>query len=342
MYKYRVFVSYSRGDEHLRASVVRRLEELGAQPLYDRNLKPGDPFSEVIRRFIAHAHVFIPILTPASAKRPWVLQEIGYGMALSIPLFPLAAGALPEGLASHLHAMELDANLTGIDEALTEDKIEHVVQSRAAPCDSIYQCAQTLIARTQLLVDYCKDIERLGFYGTVRQRSAFGSFTIPDSRPLSRVWDVREDGHPRTEQERMLLREERVQMETHARQEGCRLILDPEAVKCHSQEATAIRLETLRDTLLELPEDKTEVVFATGEIQTGLIIVGDWFVADAVVPMYGQSYQKTVFTRHGPTVIDAVTAFDREFDELKREAGTASREAAITRLDRLLKKNREE
>ncbi|MDQ0290513.1 toll/interleukin-1 receptor domain-containing protein [Oligosphaera ethanolica] len=337
LHQYRVFVSYTHTaeDQLLMDAVVNRLHAIGASPLFDQNLKPGDKFSDEIRRFIAHAHVFMPILTKEAASRPWVHQEIGYAMGLSIPIFPLAFGSLPDGLATQLQALTLET-VAEIEDKLTPEYIEYRAASKTSPGDSVFQCAQSLSDRTRLLVEYASDVEKLNQYGMIRQRSAFGSFSIPDKRPGASVWKDREDGHERSLEERQSLRDERQIMERHARSAGCRLIIDPEAVKSHGADATITRIKTLIDVLSSMPDDHVEVVFAKGEIQTGLVIVGDWFLADAVVPLYGQNYQKTVFTRHGPSVIKAVKLFDQDFDDIKREAGTASRSDAIKHLEMLI------
>jgi hypothetical protein len=334
--RYRVFVSYSHEDEELMKTIVNRLKAINVEPLFDQSLKPGDRFSDVIKRYIAHSHVFMPIITSKSAGRPWVHQEMGYAMGLSIPLFPIAVGSLPDGLSSELHALQLKTDLSGIEDKLTEDAVENRAISKVTAGDSVYQAAENLNDRTRMLVDYAGEIIELGFYGMVRQRSAFGSFSLPDNRPQARIWERREDGSMRNQQERDLLRDERRCMEQHARQEGCRLILDPESVASFGKSAIDIRLKLLKEFIESMSADQMEVVFARKEIRSGLIIVGDWFLADAVVPYYGNDYQKTLFTRHGPTVIRAIEMFDREFEELKREAGTASAKAAIEHINALI------
>ena len=74
--KPRVFVSYSHKDRSLAEELVAALEGAGADPLWDEDIPPGSEFSEKIQAFLAHSHLFVPLLTRSSASRPWVHQEI--------------------------------------------------------------------------------------------------------------------------------------------------------------------------------------------------------------------------------------------------------------------------
>ena len=98
MYPYRVFICYSRRDGSLEKKLRDYLKKIGAEPMSDVDIPSGVPFPEEIRTKIGYAHVFIPLLTEESSRRPWVNQEIGYATALGVPRIPLALGKLPEGM----------------------------------------------------------------------------------------------------------------------------------------------------------------------------------------------------------------------------------------------------
>lgn len=85
----RVFVSYSHHDQSLVEKIVNILKDGGITVLWSSTLSAAGQFSEEIKRFIEHAHVFMPILTEEGSKRGWVHQEIGYAIGLHIPIFPL-------------------------------------------------------------------------------------------------------------------------------------------------------------------------------------------------------------------------------------------------------------
>src|SRR5262245_24283082 len=85
----RVFVSYSHEDSALAEAVVRWLESNGLTPPWDEHLIVGRGFDAQIKTFISYAHVFLPLITPSSTARGWVHQEIGYAMALRVPVLPV-------------------------------------------------------------------------------------------------------------------------------------------------------------------------------------------------------------------------------------------------------------
>jgi len=78
MKSYRVFISYSHEDLDVAERIVRVLEENGLVPMWDKEFLWGHGFPEQIKNFIAHAHVFTPLITESSSQRGWVHQEIGY------------------------------------------------------------------------------------------------------------------------------------------------------------------------------------------------------------------------------------------------------------------------
>lgn len=343
---YRIFVSYSHENRVEAQSVRNHLEAIGAQPMSDHNLTPGMSFTDEIKRYIAYSHLFIPILTPESSKRPWVHQEIGYAMGLGIPLLPLAIGQIPQGMAHNIHAVVVGADLGDLGERLSGELLQHVVDRADEISTATNQCAQTLIERTKMIVQHARDVRYLGKAGRVRIRSAFGSFTLPKAHASHPLWDIRDGTHKRTKEERAQLQKEREVLEEHARSAGVSMILEPEAVKSHLPESTVVRLEILVDFLrsMEKEDDKVRVAFQQrGKIDDSLIMIGDWFLAEAIVPLKGDAYRLTMFTRHGPTVIDRVTEFDCELYGLLKMAdlkGRSSRVYAIEYLETLISKNK--
>ena len=51
-----------------------------------------------------------------------------------------------------------------------------------------------------------------------------------------------------------------------------------------------------------------------------LTILGDWFAAESVTARHGQGYLQTIFTRHAPSMLSRIEAFDAEFQELSAAA----------------------
>lgn len=347
MKPYRIFVSYSHDNRKEANAIREHLAEIGAKPMSDHNLTPGFSFTDEIKRYIAYSHVFIPILTAESDKRPWVHQEIGFAMGLGIPVLPLAIGQIPGGMAHSIHAVVVGADLSDLGEKLHPEILQHVVDRADEISAATNQCAHNLMDRTRMIVQYARDVRYLGKSDRVRIRSAFGSFTMPREHSSHPLWDYRDGEHPRSREERALLRKEREILEEHARNSGCSMILEPEAVKSHLPESTAVRLEILVEFLKSLKDIDDQILVAfqgCGKIDDSLIMIGDWFLAEAIVPLKGDSYRLTTFTRHGPTVIDRVAEFDCELDGLLRAhtpGGKSSRSHAIEHLEGLISNIRE-
>lgn len=219
----------------------------------------------------------------------------------------------------------------------------------------------------------------------LRQAAAFSSFSIPDAGVNSNDWDARDPDRYRSQYERRLLRRERQIMEKYARCFGCDLILDPRIDKTayadpgqagsnctgksplqeerdgpgstleekmqfrYSAGRTARRLRLMID-FIEAHEDDSHIRVVVpkekGQITTNLIIVGDWFAAEAVVPYFhSRGYERTIFTRHAPTVLNTSARFDQDFEDHLRGAGfapdhpgttTEAKAAALTLLRKCL------
>ncbi len=374
LHPYRVFISYSHGDAELASFVETHLRSEGLFPITDHEIRIGEAFSEEIREMIECAHVFMPLVTPNANKRLWVQQEIGYAAALHVPVCPIAIGDLPAGMTEQIQGIHLAAEG---DDLPKMEAIEAVVRERLK-CETIddlvrrarrrtrqgrYDCAMYWNERQELLValteaarrEACKllrhrepdkpfdrNIWRL------RQRTGFGSFSIPDAGVDSPAWMTRDHNRYHTQHERRLLRRERQVMEDYMQCFGCDLIIDPripigagsapentggqtapdsaaasgdpragDPQFKHSPLRTAFRIRLLADFVEHhLDDDKLRVVIPKqkGAITTNLVIVGDWFATEAVVPHYrGGGYERTMFTRHAPTVLNMIDRFEQDF-----------------------------
>jgi len=354
MYPYRVFISYSRDQKELAQRVRAHLERIGAKPMSDADIRKGAKFSDEIRHQISCAHVFVPILTSKSESRPWVHQEIGYAMGLKVPILPLALDRLPKGMAEQIQAVRVAPDLGDLAEQLTEKTLNDSVSQAKEAATAMYECANLLYDRTRLIVDYAQSVLKQtdGKGGRVRQRMAFSSFSIPNCSTKLPLWDQREGSEHRGEEVREKLLGERRIMEQHARLQGVSLILDPYVLTDrgraggkrtqlkYDREVTAARLGILKEFLEDMPDDKVTVAFQRGMIEAGLLMVGDWFVAEAVVPHYKTGYRQTIFTRHAPTVLARVEEFDREMEEIlsnNPSPGVSSRVAAIDTIKNIIK-----
>jgi hypothetical protein len=340
MYPYRVFISYSHEDRPIAKKVAGHLEGLGFRVVWDKDLQPGTPFTSQIETGITSAHVFMPLLTKSSAKRPWVHQEIGYAMGLSVPVLPVTIGELPEGIIKQIQAVNLQNDLADLEHDLTAKEVEQVVLHGEGQARAVFQCAELPEDRKLMLVQNLKSLLDFGCCGRVRQIGGLTSFSLPD-KPISHaIWAEREGQCRRGDYYHKLQWEQRIALERHARECGCDLIINPNVpFEKNGPQARKARLRTLLEFLESMPDDKARVAIRTGEETNNLLIVGDWFVAESFTPRAGMGYLHSVCTWHAPTVLTHMAQFDAEFEGVLNEQvidGVSSRQAAIELIHKTL------
>jgi hypothetical protein len=308
-------------------------------PIWDRDLCAGVKFDDEIRREIARAHVFMPLITLNSRESHWVHQEIGYALGINVPVIPVALGSLPGEMLSAIQAIQIGSDLSGLRQGLERVKIEALVLSSAVQQDLERLGITTYVAdfaqdRTRLLVEYGSKVSGPAH---VRQRAIFSSFSLPDAQPCDKVWDSIDLPPKRSEHFRNLLLNERRILETHAREYGCSLLLSPFVdVGPVGAGVHLSQLSELKRFLISMPEERILVAFVEGQFLGSLTIVGDWFGAKSLPSRPGFEYRQTVFSHHGPTVFHWLCDFDREIEASLRKAGVStveSRDYAVRRIE---------
>lgn len=324
---YRIFISYSHQDQGLVSKIAGILEDNGLIPRWDRNFSVGHGFHEQIRNFIAHAHVFLPISTKTADERKWVHQEIGYATAFNIPVLPVAAGRLPGEMIEHIHALPLsdeagagapnDTDLDQLKKHLSKEVIAGLVQRFSDTGLALYQCAEFAEDRATMMAKYCDEVLAHGVCDIVRQKGALSSLHIPAQTINHPIWKARYGGLDRGPVHRRLQRQERIALEAHAREAGCKLIINPyiEYLR-YGEAARIVRLECLLEFLESMPDSKCQVAINSEmDHDQSVTILGDWFAAESASAQIGQGYRQTVFTRHAPSMLRKIEAFDQEFEE---------------------------
>ena len=343
--RYRVFVSYSHADLGLVEPIVEILSNV-ADVLWDKTFAYGHGFHRQIELYIAHSHAFLPVVTQKSTSGGWVHQEIGFAMALNIPVLPIAIGpdALPAEMIQSLQAIRVIEptpkdcqRVVGME--LTHTVLENLVADYDNPEQGLYQCARETEDRARLMAQYCRDVRRLNRYGTVRQAGALSSFHIPREPLRHPVWRLRYgDKHRPSQHHCKWLRSERLALEQHAAEAGCKLIVNPDmSYELYGAEARRVRLEWLLK-FLRADENAFAAIDPTQHMEKSTTIVGDWFAAEAVSAAMAKGYRHTIFTRHAPTVRATQEEFDDEFDSLLTNGWTMEncRGKTIDELERLL------
>ena len=337
-YPYRVFLSYAHEDGDLAAMAAQALTGMGLNPVWDRDIRPGAPFTDAIKGFIAHSHIFMPLITGHSALRPWVHQETGYAMALNIPILPVALAAVPGEMAAQLQAMVVKDDLSDFTQRLAAVDLGQVVHAPHTNPSTMLEVTTWSEKRTELLASYGRQVLQLGASGRVQQRAALSSFSIPNKSLTHALWALREGANRRSNYQRQLQRAEREVLEQHARAAGCDLIIDPTfSLARHGEESTKARLWILKQFLEDMPDDKVRVVCSRRAREGNLTVVGDWFSAESMSPDPVEGHRQTVFDWHAPTVLQVLQRFQADFVEECLECNSdASRGKAIADIEGIL------
>ena len=338
---FRVFVSYSHEDRELAELVTEILKKKGLIPIWDKNIRPGTAFTGAIKGLIAHAHIFMPLITENSRQRPWVHQETGYAMALNIPVLPVAVGNLPGEMIAELQAINvLEPDLSDLEGKLSAINLNHVVIPPPARPGSIVEVADWPEKRVEMMAQYANRVIELGYCGRVRQRGGLSSFSIPDKEIDDPIWSIRDGANRRSDYYHYCLRQERLSLERHARHCGCDLLIDPTVETTGKfPEARKVRLESLLEFLESIPDDQVRVVCSLRARDANITLVGDWFIAESRLRHPVEGWRQTIFNWHSPTVLQWVHQFDQLFDSMLREYSpgpNSSRQKAIKILQRAI------
>ena len=346
---YRVFISYSHDDKEQVEKIVNILESNGLKPMWDQNFLYGQGFHEQIKNYIAHAHVFMPFITDASSQKGWVHQEIGYAMALNVPVLPITKDRIPGEMIQQLLAVQLSGDSEILKKQLSKEVFAQLVERAQKTCKPLFECAEYREDRTPMMIEYSTKIIELGYYGEVLQKGGLTSFHIPN-QPVSHPDWKRRYGRLFSEHRCMQQREERQILEMHAKNCGCRLIIYPYLTyKIYGSEARKTRIRNLIEFLksMEYIDEKVKVAISKPKSKEHyLTIVGDWFAAESVSSTMGEGIRQTIFTRHAPSVRNRIDLFDQEFNfllEEQKDKNISSREYAINELKILagLEKNKD-
>lgn len=292
MYNYRVFISYAHSDRETVEHVDLVMRNMGLIPVWDKDIGGGREFDDGIRKRIAQAHIFMPLITRTSRDRPWVHQEIGYALGIGVPVLPVALGALPEGMLSGIQAICVKDDLSDLPAGMEQASIESLVfanpEGELERLGVTTHIAEFSEERTRMLATYAGEVPNPS---AVRQRAIFSSFSLP-KEVTEKIWESIELRDRRDEYFRTLLSRERRILEQHARTGDCSLILYP--FLDFSDVGAGVhrsQLNLLREFLRSLPEERITVVTVKSRFPGNLTIIGDWFAAKALPPQSGAEYR---------------------------------------------------
>lgn len=315
--RFRIFVSYSHEDKDLFGGLTEFLKEKGFYVLCDRDIGVGRPFTDAIKGLIAHAHVFMPLITANAQKRPWVHQETGYAMARGIPILPLVTegAGVPQDMVAQLQAIVVEDDLSDLGEKLKDEHVRGLVLPQAPPPQDVVRVAEWPEQRSAMLAEAANRVRTIGGPAMLRQSGAFSSFCLPDKDISHPVWRRRDGDNVRGDYLHSCQRNERRALERHVRQAGCRLIIYPYLdLSSRGDCVRKVRLTTLLEFLEDMPPENCQVVLSDRARDGNRTILGDWFVAESLVPG-SKGYRQTVLNWHAPAALRAARQFDQTFAE---------------------------
>jgi hypothetical protein len=336
----RIFISYSHQDSEIVKKLVVVLTKCRFDVIWDDNLIAGSGFHDQIKDLIASAHLFMPLITKESSNRGWVHQEIGFAMALNIPVLPVTTENLdPGGMLQLIHAVKIDDDIKNIEQCLNRYTIQTLLNNSITT--PLYQCAHLPEERTRMLGEFANKILGMNRFGIVRQKGGLSTFHIPPEAIMKEAWQNSLYPEVKSEFHKRLFRNERLALEKHAIKEGYKLILSPEnAIKTWDKKVAEARISTLI-SFLNKTGLKTSVVAFRGEqtSKESLTMVGDWFLAESVSIKQGDGFTNTFFTRDAAEIGRRTEDFDGELEDLLEQKGWTeedSRERAVEELRRIL------
>jgi hypothetical protein len=163
--KKRIFVSYSSHDREKVSKIVKVLERgLGPDFLIwidSKELKVGDDLADKLRQALEQADYFLPMISEASNKSPWVQREIAYAVELAdtkkLVVIPFLLGVGAEVPFQFKGLLYIDARL-----ALNEG-IQRVLEFFGNQLKTIDELdIQVLILPGYRIEDRAKCYSRLG------------------------------------------------------------------------------------------------------------------------------------------------------------------------------------
>lgn len=354
--EYRVFISHSSEDADKVELIKEVLISNGLKPFYSGEFEGGDNFFELIEKYIAHSHIFLPLISDASSSRGWVHEEIGIAMALHIPFVPISIDKLPAEMMYHLNAVCWVDDFYKLKEKLNYELFARKIKDSKYKNRPLLECGLKDQDRTDTMVKYANDVLSFKEHGTVRQMARVSSFHIPNTYPTDPILKIHLPNIGSGSSHESLIAE-RVALEEHAKVKGCKLIINPcETVKRSKCESAILRIRELIRFLEDMDDDKVEIAIRgtldcskkdsnkidqVSNIDKNLTIVGDWFFAESILSPAEEGHPWTIFVRHAPTILESIDNFDKELHALMNKQdrkGDSSRRYVIMELKRICRK----
>jgi TIR domain len=335
----RVFLSYARKDSAICEAVRVKLQHAGLKVHWDARLSPGQAFTEQIQARIAHAHIFMPLITRHARGSVWVVQECGFALGRYVPCVPLCVGDVPRGMLGTTEAISVREDLTDLDEKLAACNFHELIRVKGQATITPAQLAEQAEDRSLAIQENADEAFASDGAGLVRIEGAFSCFALPDEEPGHRKWTAAYGTAARLPRHYEMTRREHRALKRHAVEAGLRLIVNI-GIDLDRERGTGV-IRTRLCCLLEflksdsLRDDSTQVVVMENDRSVVFVAVGDWFLAESKAPRPDVGVQHTAMIAHAPTVSRRIAEFDGRLDSLLRDQGIAPLDSKQRALDRI-------
>jgi hypothetical protein len=337
----RAFILFNHGDEDAEKRLKAWFKRKKGVAHSYKNIPEGIPFKPEVLLGIEAADIVFAFWPSDPALRDWVLQEIGYVVALNTPLITIIEDQVPKGLIADIQALQAGKDWLKLESRLRNAPWKEWLNP---PKRDLSRVVATIVDdssdRVKLFVRYGEDAKRLGRDGPFRQSGSFSSFCIPNEAIQNEVWRRYSHGANHQQDYHKLKRKERQIFEAQVRRHGCKLILDPQA-QHPSSVARRARLEVLLNFLRYPPrkDERVQAVTRRRPLESSLTIFGRSWVAESFLRPEDGHYRDAIFTWHPMVVKQRIADFDDTFASLCKDRKVAprnSRELAIEDIEQAL------
>lgn len=318
-----VFLSYCRKNEAIANLLAYILEMKGIKCLYDRRLHPALPFDQEIKEMISKADIMIVLLTKESSVSAWVHQEIGYAIAKSKLIWPIALenDIHPEGMISSTQFFSLfdwsdpGRTIDGLIETMSNPSFVTGVSSPIFDSQEIYsrQLDRVITGkkeRTKFVISRLTELLNISGNLEIFSQAAFSTFGVSDDP------DYPVPGIHNKEYMDLLLKEKALFNElVHKGNVTFKLILWP--FRAYDKRHLDARFRSLISWLRENLE-ATNIDYVCSKYQgPNRLIVKNYFSLEGFKTHNESGYEMNIVKSNTDDFLDALIDFNYTFNQAK-------------------------
>lgn len=323
----KLFISYAREDESTAVLLALHLEQRGIECLYDHKLRVGEKFDDQLQAMIRQSDHVLVLLTNAATSSAWVNQEIGFSVALSKPVSPLAIvrDIESEGLLEMIQQYSI---FDWRDPGRTLDNLANTLLTSSASAYAykalgLEQVLRGKVARTEFIKSALTDLRSSeNRQVVIRNQAAFSIFCASED-PL-----YVEAGNHRPEYMQALIKEKQALLDLISTGARIELILWP--VRAYDHRYLGIRYKYLLKWM-KAERDNENVQYVVNPYIGPNRYIGnsDWCV-EGFKLHHATGYEMSIAYYDHQHIDSALREFNAVFYQTNRD-----KDEAITRIEKM-------